>query len=322
MKKLLVFISVLAIALTNVNAQSINEAGTKFNEANESFKAKDFPTAIASFTEALAICESLGEEGAELGGKIKNIIPTAYTNYGTELYKSKKFDEAISTLKTGIAEAQKYGNAKEERKATRLIGNIYFTKAGVDYKAGNLDASLQNCNNAIEYNPKAHKAYLYKAIIYSERKDEANMVEAATQAVNIAEADGDVKTANAARSTVTTYFINAAQESFGKKSYDSTIKSLDKALAFEPTNQTALYIKASSYNALQKYNEAVETGLLGLTAPNEDNDQLLGINLELARAYEALGDNANACTYYKEAAKSPNFKAEAEAKMKDVLKCQ
>ena len=323
MKRIALLVSVLIFSTFMVSAQSINDAGAKFNEANESFKAKDYAKAIESYTEALNMCEALGEEGAELGEKIKKQIPNAYVNQGKTQMQSKDLDGAIATLTTAIAESQKYNNVKAEKSANKLLSNAYLAKAGNAYQAKDFDNAPDLCGKAIASNEAATKAYLYETLIYSEQNDEEKMIEAANLTIKYAmEAkEPDEKTASQAKSTAYTYFINKAQEAFGKKKYADAVTDLDKALQFDEQSQTALYLKASSLNFQGKNDDAIKTALLGLEAPDNDHTQFLGINLELARAYEAKGDTENACKYYKIAAQSPNFKAEAEGKMKDVLKC-
>ncbi len=323
MKKIALLVSVLIFSTFMASAQSINDAGAKFNEANESFKGKDYAKAIESYTEALNICEALGEEGAELGEKIKKQIPNAYVNQGKVQMQGKDLDGAIITLGNAIEVAQKYNNSKAEKSAAKLLSNAYLAKAGSAYQAKDFDNALDLCEKTIAHNKAATKAYLYKTLIYSEQNDEEKMIEAANQTIKYAMAaqEPDEKTASQAKSTAYTYFINKAQDSFGKKKYADAVTDLDKALQFDEQSQTALYLKASSLNFQGKKDEAIATALIGLEAPDNDHTQFLGINLELARAYEAKGDTENACKYYKIAAQSPNFKAEAEGKMKDVLKC-
>ena len=319
MKRIALLVSVLIFSTFMVSAQSINDAGAKFNEANESFKAKDYAKAIESYTEALNMCEALGEEGAELGEKIKKQIPNAYVNQGKTQMQNKDLDGAITTLTTAISEAQKYNNEKAEKSANKLLSNAYLVKAGNAYQAKDFDSALDMCGKAIASNAAATKAYLYQTLIYSEQNDEEKMIEAANLTIKYAMAskEPDEKTASQAKSTA----YNKAQEAFGKKKYADAVTDLDKALQFDEQSQTAFYLKASSLNFQGKHDDAIATALLGLEAPDNDHTQFLGINLELARAYEAKGDTENACKYYKIAAQSPNFKAEAEGKMKDVLKC-
>ena len=323
MKRLFLIITVLTCTSFMVSAQAtLNDAGTKFNQGNESLKNKDYANAIAAYNDALTICNSLGDEGTELAGKIQGLIPSTYYNYGADLIKTKQLDEAIKQLQKGMTEAQKYNNPTIEKKASSLIGNIYLAKAGAAYGQKNYDETLGNCQEALKFNSKSAKAYLFEALVYSNKDDENNLLNTANQAIQYATVVNDEKTISSAKSTAFTYFTNKAQNLFSKDNYTEAIKLFDKAIIFDSLNQTVLYLKTSSLNKLEKYDDAIKCGQLGLTAPNDNNEQFLGINLELARAYEAKGDTEKACKHYTIAAKSANFKAEAEAKMKDVLKCK
>ena len=85
----------LLAGLGTTFAQSINEAGDKFNTGVEQVKADNYDAAIAAFEECVAICDKLGAEGADLKSRAASQIPELHYKAGVALYKDKKIMEEI-----------------------------------------------------------------------------------------------------------------------------------------------------------------------------------------------------------------------------------
>ncbi|MDD4142045.1 MAG: hypothetical protein PHR20_04515 [Bacteroidales bacterium] len=321
MKKTLCLLTVILWGSIASFAQTLNDAGEKFNQGNENYKAKNYAEAITSYTEALSICEQLGEEASALTPKIQKMIPQSKVQYAKALVGANNTDEALTILEEASKEAETLGEDKLKKSADNLVANIYVAYAGAAYGEKNWDKVIENCDKAITMNKSSQKAYLYKALSYSEMEDADAMTAAAEMAIKIADAHNDDKTSSTAKQVAGTFFVNKAQKLIADKKYEDAITSLDNAISFSPSSEATLYYKASCLNKLSRYDDAITTSLLALTTESESSEIRNGINLELARAYEAKGDTANACTYYALAANSATFKEEATQKMKDVLKC-
>ncbi|MDR2084897.1 MAG: hypothetical protein LBP67_07880 [Bacteroidales bacterium] len=321
MKKNLILSIVLLVFATTVSAQSLNEAGELFNTANEQFKSKNFNGALKSYQNALSIANQLGEDGKDLAGKIEKMIPTTKVNYGKELIQNKNIDEALKYLLEAVDDAEKLGETKIANSSKSLISNVYVSQAGSAFGQKNWEETIKLSDLAIKYNVATPKAYLFNALSYSELNNEDKMVESITKAVSYGNAKNDEKTVNSAKQVGTTYFNNQAQELIAKNKFNEAIDALNKSISIDGGIETTWYLKASCFNKLNKSDEAIEAGLMGLETESDSKDIRNGINLELARAYEAKGDKDNACKYYSQAATSATFKEEATHKMTEVLKC-
>jgi tetratricopeptide (TPR) repeat protein len=319
MKKIAILFTALFCSLS-VFAQTVDDAGKKFNEGNEHFKAKNYSQAIKSYEEAISICDQLGEEGAELKEQSSKMIPRIKLTESKLLIKDKNFDKAVSELNETIDVANKYNDANTAAAAKKLIGNVYVIKAQSAFKQKDYENAIKQADLALKNDPKAANAYIFKALSYTELDDGDKVYESASKVLDIAtERDAKIK-ANAIQ-IGSSYFTNKGQTLFAANNFNEALASFDKALEFDANSENLYYLKASCLNKLEKYDDAIATGKKGLNVESKSQDIRNGIHLELARAYEAKGDTGNACSNYKEAAKSEAFKVEANQKMKDVLKC-
>ena len=321
MRKHVILTTLFLVLSTTIFAQTINEAGEKFNSANAQYSEKNYAGALKLYNEALAITKALGDDGFQLGTNIETMIPKTKEALAKAYINDKNIDEALKYLLEAIKDADNVADTKTAASCKGLACNIYLAKAGSAYGQKNWDDAISLSNLAIEYNKSTPKAYLFKALAYSDKKDEANMTAAIMDAVTYGEARNDPKTVSSARQVGTTYFNNQAQAFIGKSNFNDAVKSLNKSIEIDNKVENTWYLKASCLNKLNKTDEAIEAGLEGLKIESENKDIRNGINLELARAYEAKGDNANACTYYKQAATSATFKEEATFKTTE-LKCK
>ncbi|MCK9301984.1 MAG: hypothetical protein PHU62_08410 [Bacteroidales bacterium] len=321
MKKIVILFSAFLFCAMFSFSQTINEAGEKYNAGNTNLKDKDYAAAVVNYQEALSICNALGEEGAELGSQIARYLPIAQVNYAKALIKTKDNDKAMEILQDVLVTANASGDEKSIKSAKSLISSIYLADASAAYNAKNYDEAVAKCDLALEYNNTLAKAYLFKALSYKELEKDDELILAANEAMRYSKSHNDDKTYTQAQQTGNTYFLNKAQKLIQSKKYEEAVTALDLALTFDAANESTYYYKTSCLNNLKNYKEAINTGLLGLQVESESSEMRAGISLELARAYEATNDTANACTYYSAAAASPNFKEEANYKMKDVLKC-
>ena len=141
-------------------------------EGSAALKAKDYPTAIASFKKVLEMEPDNGNAALQLG--------QAYM-------RSNDFDSSIEALTLAQANGQ-------DANAVKLLSQVYLKKAQADSKAKNYTAAIENCMKSNEYgeNANAYKlaassaqklgnnndviAYYEKYLELSQKAKEANGV--------------------------------------------------------------------------------------------------------------------------------------------------
>ena len=87
LNKSLMIIGLVVLSL-GMFAQTVEEAGAKYNEGNEQMKAKNYSGAVTTFEAALKLADGAGPDADELKGNIEAQLENAYyrngiTKFGT-----------------------------------------------------------------------------------------------------------------------------------------------------------------------------------------------------------------------------------------------
>ncbi len=313
---ILIFLTGFSISLF---AQTMNDAGTKFNDANKMIKAKDYDKAITELEACIGICKQIGDAKAtELKGKAEKQLVNAYYKKGISLYKSKNFNEAIKTFELTAKKGNELGQAGTAKKAKSLIPNVHNSIAAGLLKDGKLDEALKNVNIAIEKKPGFYQAYLTKALIQKDKGDLAGMQKSINLCVENAGAKAKAQeTANKAKTLGSSAFTAAGVEAVKAQKFDKAIADFNNALGYEDNADTH-YFLTTAYNGAQQWDKAIASSQKALAGMTEGKDK---VYFEQGRAYEGKGDAAAACTAYKKVAAGPNAEA-AKYQIEHVLKCK
>ena len=105
MKQIKTFLAVCMLSLFSlwyIYGQDLNAAKELFNAGGAALNTNNYAVALDSFNKAAKMLEGLGEEGAPLLKKCKNILHQIYLRYGKELANNKDIDNAIVQLKLAI----------------------------------------------------------------------------------------------------------------------------------------------------------------------------------------------------------------------------
>ena len=105
MKKIILAISALALSL-GLSAQDLATATATYNSGAEALTMGNKTGALEYFQKALAMAESLGDEGADVVANCKNAIPSVMLSIGKELYNNKDFDGAVEKMKAAAEKAK------------------------------------------------------------------------------------------------------------------------------------------------------------------------------------------------------------------------
>jgi tetratricopeptide (TPR) repeat protein len=142
------------------------------------------------------------------------------------------------------------------------------------------------------------------------------MKQAMDKVIELAPAED--KTAENARATIATTFLNDGAVALQKGSFDRAIESLNTSLQYNANEPKSHYYLAIAYNgkkdsdnAITSANKAIELGL----------ENAGDAWFEIGKANEAKGDAAAACEAYKKVTTGPNIQA-AKYQVEQVLKCK
>ena len=309
-----VILGFLLMAGNTVKAQSIEEAGTVFNEAIQLMQT-DIAGAAAKFEEAIAICEKVGEEGNDIKSQAIAQIPPLYYNQAVKLQGEGKQDEAIATALTAKEKAEKYGNEAIKKKSTDLLTQLYYVKGNEQAKNKDFAGALASYDNALKTDPKFFRAIYGKALVYVMQDDLEN-AEATYKELLTAAGPDDELVKRTAGSLGKKYAVAAAKAVKANKPAEALTK-VDKALSYGEENANTYYYQLLAANQLKKWDLAIGAAKKALPLEEKDKNK---IYFELGKAYEGKGNKAEACNAYKQVTAGPLVQ-NAQYQMKQVLKC-
>ena len=318
--KLILLTLILSISISGYS-QSKDEAGVAYNDGIQFVKADDYNGAIEAFEKAISICNEVGAEADEIKSMASQQLPAQYYKSAMAIYKEKKLDESIKRFEKTAEIAKKYNDAGIEKKANKMIPQLYNVKGGTYLKKKDYDNALKNFDIAIEKDPEFAKAYYSKGLVYNKLKDPVKMKEAFDLSIQKAEAKGNSKTSSRSKNTARKYLTTFAVKSIQKEKIDDALNFLDQATEYGEGNANTYYYYAISYNKKKKWAEAIKAGNKALELEKDEKAANAKIYFELGTAYYGNGDSTSACNAYKEAAYGDHVE-QANYQIKEVLKCQ
>jgi len=319
MDKIRLSIMALFIGLVTIaNGQDLNAAGAKFNEGLELDKARNYSGAIAVWQESISICEDLGFDAEELKATVQKKLGYTFFKEGITLYKKKKFDGAITALKSAVEVANVVGDAKTANQASTYIPKIFATKGLTLMAKNDNDGALKVFDQALEYNPKCVDAFYGRGMTYKSM----DQLDLAAESFDKVLAYGAGKKGAAKKVASST---EAAQKMFEAKAAaelqiehnDDAIVLLNKALKYSKDSPNTFYLMALANNKLKKWDATIDAAQKGLLLAGADASSF---NFELGKAFEGKGNKASACSAYEKVTAGPNVAA-AKFQIKEVLKC-
>lgn len=300
-------------------AQTLQDAADAYNKALEQ-KNTDLPGAINSLINVAGMCEKVGTEADDLKKMVTGAIPDLQYSLANNLLKEKKYDEAIAAFEKTTEYAGKYNDTEKAGKIAAQLPKIYYAKGLDQFKAEDVDGALVSMEKATTLDPEYTKAFYTKGLVYKKKGDETNMQVSLDKAIELAAKDGDTVTAGKAKESMAGSLLSSANKALTAKKYADAIKLASSSLTYSSTKSSTYLILALSYNATNKFDQAIEAANKGLQLETKPEKQV-DYYFQLGKAYQGKKDVGNACANYKKVTTGPN-KPAAEYEIKTTLKCK
>lgn len=305
MKKIAKLFAAATLALSvciAANAQDLTQATELYNAAATALNEGNDAGALENFQKALSMAEALGEEGAALATDCKNIIPKLYLQMGKEAANAKDMDKAVELLAQAQKLATEYGQAEVAADAKDLVPQIYIMDGNNLLNEKKFAEAAVEYQKAIDLNGENGMAWLRLGMCKANTGDNEGAIAAYTKAAEFGQkANADKQLGNV--------YAKAAQAAYKAKDNAGTLENVLKANEYGFTKLN-IYGGMAAFN-LKKYDQAIS--LL-------EGDTSVNAKYYLARAYEAKGNNAKACEYYKQITSDKNFGAYATSKVGALCK--
>ncbi len=314
-----VFVAGIMVFALNLSAQTVDDAGQKFNAANEQFKANAFSQAVKLYEQALKSAKAAGPDAADLQGKIENQLTSAYFKNGISLYRKRQFDQAIAQLKNSKKMAQVTQNAKFAALATTYIARVYSTKGLIFIKKKQLPQASAQFAEALKVKPNCVNAIYGNSLV---ARAQGNM----TQMMTIIEKLGKMgatdpraaKIYAKAKSIAYKTLLNNGAIELQKEHASKALVYLQDAAKYHSGTSILFYYTALANLKLSKWSAAIAAANKAVALAKNDKSDMY---FTLGQAYQGKGDKTNACKAFKKVVKGPNVAA-AKYQIKQVLKCK
>jgi tetratricopeptide (TPR) repeat protein len=312
-------LAISAIIGTSLNAQTRNDVITSYNEGAKAMQS-DVPAAIAAFENVVTLSDKVGEEAADLKQKAVQVLPGLYYKLAAAAQSEKKpATEIISTSKTAIAAAEKYGNAPNKEKAQKVLVQGYNNLA-VDYFSKNdYENALLAIDSLLLINPDYVNAIYNKALIYI-KQDNADAFEGTIDLyLEKVKSANDTTKAQKASTLALEYFRADGSKANQANKLDEALALLNKAAKYGD-DKDLFYFFADVYNKKGNFVNGAEYAQKGLDLETGDAEAKAKFFYQLAVAQVGKGQTAEACASFKNALYGPF--AEASKAQRTNLKCE
>ena len=318
LKKTLLLFSAILLTI-GVMAQSVEEAGAKYNEGNNYYKEKDYSNAITSYKEALSITNEVGTDASDLKGNIEKQLLNATYSFGKGQYKARKFDAAIAIFEKSFALAEQLGDDSKKKNSKSYIAKVRTSKGSTLLKENKIETAIAEYIMATEISPKYYKAYYGMVQAY---KAQGNMTEMMLNADKVLElTEGNTKaekTIKKTKSTASKALVNAGAKEIQKEHGKKAIEYINSSFIYAPGNEKAYYYLSLAYGKEKNWDDAITSAKKAISVePEKDKSE---IYFSLGQAYEGNNNAENACKAYKSVTSGPNVES-AKYQITQVLKC-
>ncbi len=317
LKKSIILIALIVFMFTGF-AQTLDDAGSKYNQANDLFKAKNYSASIPLYEDAVIICTDLGTEGNDLKASIQTNLNNAYYKNGLTLYKAKKFDEAIADLQKSRDLATELGNTSLAKKSNTYVSKVMTTKGGTLLKSKKEDAALAEYDKALKVDPNSYGAYYGKGLVYKTQNNMDQMMAMMDKVIELGETNPKAaKTVQKAKSNAYTALFNEGAKEIQKDHGELAAKYITDSFKYGEGTSDSYYYLSLAYQKTSDWDAGIEAANKALELKDGDKSN---IYFTVGQLNEGKGDAAAACAAYKNVSGGPNVDA-AKYQMTQVLKC-
>ncbi len=298
MKKFILVLAAVVMSAGMMAAQDMSAATEAAKNANEALVNKDYATALTGFKDALAKALECGEEGEELVGTCKGVIPTIILNIAKGAVKEANYAEGLAKL----------GADDVIDEATTLVGQVKKTKASSLYKAKDFAGAVAAYKEVLAENPTDGASALQLGAALVQTGDQAGAIEAFTTALENGQA--------AAGKQLASLHSEDAQALIKEKEYKEALAACDKSNEFAES-ANACKLAASAATQLKDTKAAINYHKKYLELSPEAKDAA-GVAYTIAVLAQQAGDKATAKEYYTKVQGDAQYGAEAKKQLETL----
>jgi len=283
MNRLFLLTLIAVVFMFNLTAQTLDEVTKSYNEMVTG--ANEQPEAtLTKLMELLPKAEALGEEASGITGKITGMLPTLQYNSARIAHDKKDMDNAIAGFEKTVELSEKYNNPDMAKQVNNQLPVLYYTQGSAKLKAKDRAGAMTAFKKAIALDENYARGYYGIGKAFRGQSIDSVL-----------------------------YYTDKAIELAGTDS--KQVMGFKKGARITTAKAAAKSAKAGkNQDALDMYKKA-----LTYTAASDEKN-ISKYNYKMAKAYQALGKNSDACSAYGKV-KDAKYAESAKYEMTQKLKC-
>lgn len=244
----------------SISAQDLASINTKFAEAAEAVKAKNFAVAVPLFEQVIS--EGMDVEGAEsMVNGAKQALPQALYQMGGAAIQGGKHDEALAAFTKAAELAELYGVPTTLNSARLWIGRTVMAQGASAFNAKDYATAAAIFQKGYDANPNDTALALNLALSYSGLKDFDKSAAIYKNIITLAGQDSRFAAdAAKAKENYSLDVLEKASESAKAGEFNAAIAATDSLLAVIPADAPANLTRLQAYNSLKNYAKVTELG--------------------------------------------------------------
>lgn len=232
----------LTIMSVGIFAQSVVDAGAKYNDGNNAYNEKNYAEAIEMYSEALDIATQAGPEADELKGKIESQLTNSYLKQGVSVYKTN-IDDALATLDKGYAFAKEINDTKSVKKFASTIAQLRTKKGDDLLDEKKLDEAYAEYEMALNMQPNYPKTLYGQGMVFKEKGDMDKMAEKMDLVIKYGGSNPKMESfVSAAKATVSRSYLAQAAEELNSENYNKASEYINMSLSYTPFDEGTMDI--------------------------------------------------------------------------------
>jgi tetratricopeptide (TPR) repeat protein len=311
MKKIILTLAAVILSAGLISAQDMAQATETAQNANEALVAKDYAKALEGFKQALTLAQACGEEGEELVGTCKSVIPSIVLTIAKNEIKEAKYDEGIAQLEEAIKVAEEFGNDDVIGEAASLIPQVKKQKATALFNDKDYAAAAEAFKDILAADPEDGASALRLGVALTNTGDKDGSIAAFKQAAEHGQA------ANANKQLANIY-LKDAQQLLKDKKYKEAMAACEESNVY---SESANAYKLAASAATQLKDNAKAIGFYEkYLEVSPDAKDANGIITTVAVLYQQAGNKAKAIEYYTKVQNDPQYGATAKQQLEALKK--
>lgn len=312
MKKIIILAIAALFSAGIASAQTMEEATEMYNTGAMMLDSGDNAGALTWFEQALTMGETIGPDAVELINNCKNIIPKLHLQIAKDYVAVQNTDMAVAEIEKTIELAADYGQTETALEASQLLPQVLLQAAGRLLNSKQYAEAAEAYKAVTEIQPENSTAWLRMGMAYGAAGNIEGAVEAYNKAAELGQSDN-------ANKQLSNLYLMEAVKSQKAKDWAGVIENAEASISYLDNHNAQKLLGTASLQTKQ-YSKAITAfeSYLALQPNAKDKNQ---INYQIATAYYNLGDNAQACTYFKMIMDDPTFGEYATHMVKNELKC-